>query len=814
MMKFLSVCSFLILSFTGFGQISQGGQPLNNSFYPNQYNSGGIDNLSELVAEDAITDTQKDIPWRFGVEIPANIDFLSTGRWDIIGNTAICKLEISSPNAVSINLNYSVFKLVPKAKLFIFDEKKTEVLGAFTSENNSKDGTFATNLIYSNKIILQYEVPIDSKEVSEIVISGIVHGYRSLKSGLKNFGASGLCNRNVICDSTLWQDDARSVVMLLTSGNTRYCSGALVNNTKNDGTPYVLSAFHCSVGANSIFMFNYFSPQCGTSIDGNTTQTISGCQIKASNTTSDFILVKLNSTPPLAYKPFYAGWNADTLASYSSTGIHHPRGDVKKISHDYDPAVSSGYYNAGNDHWKIKDWDLGTTEPVSSGSPLFDHNHRIIGQLHGGNAACGNDFQDYYGKFTLSWDLVANDTTRQLKYWLDPDSSGTKILDPYSPTVPSKLRDAAMLTLTNIEAYSCKDSILPIISFRNSGADTLKTLTIFYQLDNSPLQSIPWTGILPSFGVNTLSLPKIATSGGNHSLKVYTSNPNGSSDQNNFNDTIIKLFFTNDQPNNLTLTIRTDDYGSETSWAIIDNQNQVVHSGGPYENKPGGQLITNSICLANECYQFIIKDAVGDGMCCAYGKGYYLLTNNLNGDTLAFDTNFTTTTDTQLFCLDTCKFFITSQITHSTTSTSNDGSINVTVNGNKGPVTYNWSTSDTTEDISGLAPGVYTLIVTDSLGCSDTISFTVSFGNSIHELHDSQISVYPNPFNDVLYIQSDLVGSYHLRLHSLLGQCIEDRVITFNKEIIEIEVGNLNKGIYLLKLSNSKQSVVKKLVKH
>jgi len=811
-MRLLSIFLFSIISIFAFGQISQGGQPLINSLPSNQYHTEGISNLNELIAEDAITDSQKDIPWRFGVEIPTQLDVLSQGRWDVIGNTLICKLEISSPNAVSINLNYSKFKLAPKAKLFIFDEKKGEVLGAFTSENNSKDGTFATNLVYSDKIILQYEIPADNKETSEIIINGIVHGYRSLKSGLKNFGASGFCNRNVVCDSTLWQDDARSVVMLLTSSNTRYCSGALVNNTKNDGTPYVLSAFHCSVGANSIFMFNYFSAQCGTSIDGNTTQTISGCQIKASNTTSDFILVKLNSTPPLSYNPFYAGWNADTLASYSSTGIHHPRGDVKKISHDYDPAVSSGYYNPGNDHWKVKDWDLGTTEPVSSGSPLFDHNHRITGQLHGGNAACGNDFQDYYGKFSLSWDLV-NDTTRQLKYWLDPDSTGTKILDPYSPTTPSKLRDAAMLTLTNIEAYSCKDSISPIISFRNFGADTLKTLTIFYQLDNNPTQFIAWAGALRSYAVNTLSLPKIHTVGGNHILKVYTSGPNGNTDQNNFNDTIIKSFFTNDQPNNLTLTVRTDDYGSETSWAIIDNQNQVVHSGGPYENKIGGETLVHSICLANECYQFVIKDAVGDGMCCAYGKGYYLLTNDLNGDTLAFDTNFTTTTDTQLFCLDTCKFFITSQITNSTTSSSNDGSIDVTVNGNKGPVSYIWSTSDTTEDISGLAPGVYTLIVTDSVGCSDTISFTVSFGNAINELSSNQVSIYPNPFNDMLYLKTDLVGNHKLRVFGLLGQEILNQNIYFNNEVKEIDVQFLGKGVYLLEISNSKQSIVKKLVK-
>ena len=79
-------------------------------------------------------------------------------------------------------------------------------------------------------------------------------------------------------------------------------------------------------------------------------------------------------------------------------------------------------------HVRITDWDLGTTEPGSSGSPLFDQNHRIIGQLHGGYAACGNDDSDWYGRFFTSWTGGGSPTNR-LSDWLDPISTGQPALD-------------------------------------------------------------------------------------------------------------------------------------------------------------------------------------------------------------------------------------------------------------------------------------------------------------------------------------------------------------------------------------------------
>jgi len=264
-----------------------------------------------------------------------------------------------------------------------------------------------------------------------IVLGRVVHGYRDLFfKTTRDFGDSGNCNINVNCpDGDAWANEVRAVAMILTGGGSRICTGTLVNNVRQDRTPLFLTANHCLGGeATWIIMFNYQSPNCND-IDGPTADTVQGTTRLANNSASDFALLRLQETPPPAYDVFWAGWSAVDTASPQSTCIHHPNGDIKKISFDHQPVVSSSYGGSPPDtRWKVLDWDKGTTEPGSSGSPLFDPAHRIVGQLHGGTAACGNDLPDYFGKFAVSWDYGSTAATR-LKDWLDPDHTGTRELD-------------------------------------------------------------------------------------------------------------------------------------------------------------------------------------------------------------------------------------------------------------------------------------------------------------------------------------------------------------------------------------------------
>ena len=98
-------------------------------------------------------------------------------------------------------------------------------------------------------------------------------------------------------------------------------------------------------------------------------------------------------------------------------GIHHPSGDIKKISFDYNNASNSGNY------WDVNNWEDGTTEPGSSGSPLFDGvTQRIIGQLYGGTASCTSITYDTYGKTSTSWNLGMSN-------YLDPNNTGASFIN-------------------------------------------------------------------------------------------------------------------------------------------------------------------------------------------------------------------------------------------------------------------------------------------------------------------------------------------------------------------------------------------------
>ena len=652
-MKRLLFAITLLITITTFGQISHGGTPYSfnnnlNSFIP-LFTVPAI-NIEPYKAEDAITDQYKDIPWRFGIEVPVNLNLINSGLWETLPNgDRIWRLSISSPNATSINLNYSGFYLPENATLFLYNGKTT--IGAFTHENNKTNGEFATTLLKGDMVTLEYYEPVNEQGKGIIQISSVVHGYRNLFDKLKAFNSSGSCNVNAVCDTAFWGNEIRSVVMLLTSGNTRFCSGALINNTLQDGTPYILTANHCGPSTNNIFMFNYQSSNCTTNIDGPTNQTISGCTLRANDSPSDFYLVELSSTPPANYNVYYAGWSSVNIPPNKGTGIHHPSGDVKKISHDFDPLVESGYYAAGNNHWEIQDWNTGTTEGGSSGSPLFDQNHRIVGQLHGGDAACGNDAFDLYGKFSYSWETNAL-SSKQLKFWLDPNNSGVTVLDGYDPNSSNMLTDAVLLDISGIETFLCGDSIHPKITIRNHGSNNLISLDVFYELDGMGFTMVNWTGNLPSYAIDSINLPAMSVAGGSHIFTAYCTNPNSTTDDNLTNDSSVVNFNSNAQPVFATLYLTTDNFGAETSWLVRDLNGNIVLQGGGYQSVTGGQQIIENLCLYDTCFNFVLKDSYGDGYCCSFGNGQFQLVN-ATGDTLAQDYSFNGDSLTFPFCLTT-----------------------------------------------------------------------------------------------------------------------------------------------------------------
>lgn len=359
-----------------------------------------------LMAEDAERTAQGiKGPYRFGLNHATDLSLENSGTWQTLSNgDRVWRLAIQCPGAYSINFEFHDYVIPEGAQVFVYNELG-DVLGAFEEGSNSGNTVLGVTQLAGDKITIEYVEPLAVRGLGRLMVGQVTHGYRDIMHMAKGLGDSGSCNNNVICPvGDDWRDQINSVAMI-TVGGSGLCSGTLINNCAVDGTPYFLTANHCLGGNNTwVFRFNWDSPSCAANQNGPTTQTISGSTLKASSGGSDVALLQMNATPPSSYGVYYSGWNKGTTAATSATCIHHPSGDVKKISFENQAVSSANYGNA--QCWRVAAWDDGTTEPGSSGSGLWDQNKRLVGQLYGGQASCQNNVNDYFGKLSVSFPLI------------------------------------------------------------------------------------------------------------------------------------------------------------------------------------------------------------------------------------------------------------------------------------------------------------------------------------------------------------------------------------------------------------------------
>ena len=145
---------------------------------------------------------------------------------------------------------------------------------------------------------------------------------------------------------------------------------------------------------------------------------------------------------------------------------------------------------------------------------------------------------------------------------------------------------------------------------------------------------------------------------------------------------------------------------------------------------------------------------------------------------------------------------ITGVLTHETSG--NDGEIDVTVAGGTGTNTYSWSSGETTEDITGLTIGDYTITVDDGV-CLDSATFTIINDLGIENSILSSLEIYPNPVNDIVNIKLD--GSFNYEIVNILGEVIISGQAT-NSTIVDLS--ELSRGAYFITInSNGVQETLK-----
>ncbi|MEM7369014.1 MAG: trypsin-like peptidase domain-containing protein [Bacteroidota bacterium] len=611
--------ALLMLPKWGLSQISHGGTPasfglsLGTERIP-ELLMPAVD-LKALILEDQQRDADK-LPYRFGYEFEVDLSLKNAGHWIKLPNgDRLWRLKLSSPQALSISLIYEEFYLPKGGSLFLYSPDKQHVLGAFTSENNKAYRKFSTSLLPGQSSILEYYEPADVKGQGIIHVSKVIHAYRGMGlSASRGFGDAGACNNNINCPEGLdWQTESRAVALII-EGGFRACTGAMINTVRDDCTPYLLTANHClSSDVNTwMFMFNYDSPTC-QSMNGPTNMTVSGAILRSNGISSDFALIELSTPPPPSYQVFHAGFSAVDLPADSSVGIHHPAGDVKKISFDYDTALHDFWFaGVPNTHWTVSEWEDGTTEPGSSGSPLFDQNHRIVGQLHGGDALCSaQDEYDSYGKLAYSWNRQSH-PSQQLQFWLDPDHTGIDLMNGKECALSPSATDLAVVQILSPwdAIVHCQDSLEVEVLLRNLGVP-VDSFEIQYRWDTNAWTSLPVQESLLYMEAGSLSIPTTALSIGPHLLELLITKVNGSSDMNASNDSLqIRMTVIDGQE--FSVRLSTDNFPRESSFEIRDSTDQLLYSivGFDLQN----HTYDLGYCLDPGCYTLILKDAVGDGI--------------------------------------------------------------------------------------------------------------------------------------------------------------------------------------------------------
>ena len=294
----------------------------------------------------------------------------------------------------------------------------------------ARAGGYWSPVLEGETVVVELQVAVDASIAGAMTIDGVGHlvaAGRQLKD-LDDIGRSQYCERDVACTanpSAALLNAARSVVqtILVRDGFIIMCTATLLVTQPRSDIPYVMGAYHCydqfdsrteeqvqAIAATMSVYWFFDATGCDNAIPGSYVQTGGGSTLLFRGPDIDFILVRLNVTPPP--NAYYSGWRAEpVLPGTPAIVLHHPRGDLKKLTLGtaigYEPFDGQGSYIEVS-------YLSGVTEGGSSGAPLMTcegtcDEYEVRGALYGGNAFCGfSEGSDDYSRLDLAYPYIAH----------------------------------------------------------------------------------------------------------------------------------------------------------------------------------------------------------------------------------------------------------------------------------------------------------------------------------------------------------------------------------------------------------------------
>ena len=400
-------------------------------------------------------------------ELARSQDTVSRLQWhNTPDGGMIGALSVTSPPATGLRLGVLVHRMPTNAVLRFYRQDSdsayeisgAEILASLKRNFDAGDAsdearTFWSPYFEGEQITLEVELPLGiSPDALEFAVPRVSHfvspPLAASRANLEKIGQSASCEVDVSCNSAWnYESNATAMMLFVQSGSSYECSGTLLNSRAADFTPYFLSANHCissqTVASTLETRWFYRSASCNSGVLSADYQRLAGgARLLYASPVTDTSFMKLNSTPPSGTS--YAGW----LGSPPTPGtpvadIHHPRGDLQKISsgnlqayRDCTDTVLGSFSCAAatqaSGEFLNVTFTSGTTEGGSSGSGLFaiiGGNHYLIGQLRGGDSSCTNQGgTNIFGRFDLAYSTA-------LYQWLDAGLSYTLTITSSGGTV-------------------------------------------------------------------------------------------------------------------------------------------------------------------------------------------------------------------------------------------------------------------------------------------------------------------------------------------------------------------------------------------
>ena len=370
-------------------------------------------NNNFAVAEDAVND------WggKFRVSVARDVPFdWRSGRWiDVPGGGSLWVLDVVSPNAFGVRVHFQGMNLPAGVEATVYAPAHPEASPWPYTGKGEQDGTFWARTSYGETARVEVFVPANvqvDRANPMLWVDSIQHVYRNPLTGEAGPVSEELgCHVDVTCQAG-WANDAVGVArMYFVNGGGFVCTGSLLNSFAGDSTPYFITAAHClntqPVADTLETYWRFQTNSCGAAAPALPTP-VNNATLLATGTPSDFTFLMVEGT--IERNLWWEGWDAGSFADgLTATGIHHPGGTYKRWSQGTTAAPVTTCNVSGITSRVTGTWSSGTTEPGSSGSPLFDTAHRVRGTLSCANASCGaTDRRFHCGRFETTYPNISS----------------------------------------------------------------------------------------------------------------------------------------------------------------------------------------------------------------------------------------------------------------------------------------------------------------------------------------------------------------------------------------------------------------------